>query len=203
MEYRKLDRFFYERDTEEIAKTLLGKDLVHDSSEGKTVGKIVETEAYLGKDDPAAHTYEDTRTDRTEVMFGPPGHAYVYLIYGMYHCFNVVTGEEGEPEAVFIRALEPIKGVKLMQKRRDIDDISGSKRYDLTNGPGKLCMAMDIDKSLIGEDLREDELFISESKEDQDFQIEEAKRINIDYADEAAEWKLRYYISENPYVSEK
>ncbi len=203
MTLNKLDRDFYTQSTEKIAKNLLGKYLVHDSCDGKTAGKVVETEAYLGEDDPAAHTYQDTRTDRTEVMFGPPGYAYVYLIYGMYHCFNVVTGGKGDPEAVFIRALEPIDGIKLMQERREIEDISGAKRYKLTDGPGKLCMAMDIDKRFIGEDLLGDRLFITEPKDSQEFMIEEAERINIDYADEAAEWELRYYISDNPYVSEK
>ncbi len=195
---RKLDRRFYRRGADEVAEDLLGKHLVRLSSEGKTIGKIVETEAYLGEDDPASHSYQGSKTERTEVMFGPAGHAYVYIIYGMYYCFNTVTGTEGEPEGVFVRALEPIDGIKLMEDRRDVDDKS-----EVTNGPGKLCMAMDIDKQLNGEDLCGNKLYIIESERPENFDIERARRVNIDYADEAKEWELRFFIKGNPNVSKR
>ena len=194
----KLNRPFYRRDAEKVAKDLLGKHLVRRSSEGKTVGKIVETEAYLGEEDPASHSYQGAKTERTEVMFGPPGHAYAYMIYGMYYCFNTVTGREGKPEGVFVRALEPVKGIKLMEERRGLDDKS-----ELTNGPGKLCMAMDIDNELNGEDLCGNKLYITKPEKTKSFEIRKAPRINIDYADEAKKWKLRFFIKGNPYVSEK
>jgi len=196
LEKKKLDRQFYRRDAEEVAEDLLGKRLVRISPRDKTIGKIVETEAYLGEEDPASHSYRGNKTERTEVMFGPAGHAYVYMIYGMYYCFNTVTGTEGEPEGVFVRALEPLKGIKLMEERRGVND-----RSELTNGPGKLCMAMDIDKRLNGEDLCGNRLFIVESEGSENFDIERARRVNIDYAGEAKEWKLRFFIKGNPNVS--
>lgn len=193
-----MDREFYSRNADEVAQDLLGKCLVRISSEGKTIGKIVETEAYLGEEDPASHSYQSSKTERTEVMFGPAGHAYVYMIYGMYYCFNVVTGTEGEPEGVFVRALEPLDGMKLMEERRGVND-----RRELTDGPGKLCMAMDIDKQLNGEDLCGAKLYVVESKGSEDFDIEKARRVNIDYAGEAKEWKLRFFIEGNPNVSKR
>lgn len=194
----KLDKSFYERNAEEVAKDLLGKYLVSKKNEGRTVGRIVETEAYLGEEDPASHSHEGSKTERTEVMYGPPGHAYIYLIYGMYNCFNIVTGVEGKPEGVFIRALEPVEGIKLMKKRRDRNDKS-----ELTSGPGKLCMAMGIDKKMKGMDLTGDKLYVLEEEQPKDFEIKEAKRINIDYAGEAKEWKLRFFIDGNEHVSEE
>jgi len=198
LEKKKLKREFYNRDAKKVAKDLLGKHLVRRSPEGKTVGKIVETEAYLGKEDPASHSYQGGKTERTEVMFGQPGHAYVYMIYGMYYCFNTVTGEKGKPEGVFVRALEPVGGVKLMKKRRDLED-----REKLTNGPGKLCMAMGIDKKLDGEDLCGNKIYIVESDPTKNFDVKKAQRINIDYAGKAKEWKLRFLIEGNSYVSRK
>ena len=195
---KKLDRHFYSRDAEKVAKDLLGKNLVRRSLEGKTVGKIVETEAYLGEKDPASHSYRGGKTERTEVMFGPSGLAYVYMIYGMYYCFNTVTGKEGKPEGVFIRALKPLEGIELMEDRRGLSD-----KKELTNGPGKLCIAMDIDKELNGEDLCGNKLYITEPEKPSNFDIKKARRINIDYADEAKKWKLRFFIEGNPHVSEK
>src|SRR5271170_4105001 len=131
---QKLPRAFYDRDTRVVARELLGKYLVHQSSGLKRVGKIVEVEAYLGPQDLAAHSAKGL-TRRTRVMFGPPGHAYVYLIYGMYHCMNVVTESEGKAAAVLLRAIEPVKNV-------------GGR----SQGPGLLCRAMHIDKKLNGHD---------------------------------------------------
>ncbi|MEF8835304.1 MAG: DNA-3-methyladenine glycosylase [Candidatus Thermoplasmatota archaeon] len=195
---KKLTRQFYSRDAEKVAEDLLGKYLVRISPEGKTVGKIVETEAYLGEEDPASHSYQGGKTERTEVIYGPSGHAYVYMIYGMYYCVNTVTGEEGDPEGVFIRALEPLEGIDLMEQRRDLTD-----KNELTSGPGKLCMAMDIDKQLNGVDLCGNKLYIAESEEDKNFDIAKAPRVNIDYAGEAKEWELRFFIEGSLHVSER
>ena len=132
---------FFKKSTVDLARTLLGTYLVHESREGKTVGRIVETEAYLFKDDPACHAAKG-KTERNAAMFGPPGVCYVYLIYGIHLCFNIVSGAEHEGEAVLLRALEPISGIKLMQKRRKTDSIK-----NLCNGPGKLVQAMGITRS--------------------------------------------------------
>lgn len=201
--FEKLDRVFYRRKTEKVSKELLGKYLIRVNSEGVTGGKIVETEAYLGEGDPASHTKDGNITDNTKVMYGPAGHAYVYLIYGMYYCFNVVTQREGKPESVFIRAIEPKFGIDLMKKRRDVKIRNENEPIELTNGPGKLCIAMDIDDKIKGVDLLGKKLFLAEPKESEAFDIIKAKRINIDYAGEAKEWKLRYLIDKNPYISKK
>lgn len=200
LESSELHRDFYLRGADEVARDLLGKYLVHDTDEGMTAGRIVETEAYLGKEDPASHAFGGKKTDRTEVQFNIGGRAYVYLIYGMYHCFNAVTGKENDPGSVFVRALEPVEGEDLMAERRGID---GSEKKELTNGPGKLCMAMGIDKGCTGKDLCGDELFISEPDSEEGFEMVSAERINIDYAGEARTWPLRFYLKDNPYVSRR
>ncbi len=201
----KLSRKFYLKNTLQVAKELLGKYLVHDDIEGKTVGKIVETEAYLGTEDPASHVYESGKTDRTRIQYGLGGHAYVYLIYGMYHCLNVVTGDKGEPKSVLIRALEPIEGEELMRERRGLEVLSGKNRVELTNGPGKLCMAMGINKDDSGKDLKGDEIYIiepAEKAEKDNFEIVSGKRINVDYAEEAKRLPWRFYIKNNNHASQ-
>ena len=140
---KKLQRSFYDRDTVAVAHELLGKCLVHVVDQVARVGRIVEVEAYLGPHDLAAHSARG-RTPRTEVMFGPPGHAYVYLIYGMHHCMNVVTQADGVASAVLLRALEPVRNVA-----------------DRTQGPGRLCKAMGIDRRLNGHDLLSDDLYVA------------------------------------------
>ncbi len=197
----KLPRKFYLQDTLEIARGLLGKYLVHEDAQGMTIGKIVETEAYLGKDDPASHAFGGKKTERTEVQFKVGGHVYVYLIYGMYNCFNIVTEKEGEPKSVFVRALEPIAGQDLMRDRRGITDESVDGLVELTNGPGKLCMAMDIDTSMSGKDLCEDEIFVTYPKDEDHMKIVSSERINIDYAGEAKRWPWRFFIKDNSFVS--
>src|SRR2546426_10192342 len=152
---RKLPRSFYNRDTILVARELLGKYLVH----GDRVGRIVETEAYLGPHDLAAHSSKG-RTKRNEVMFGPPGHAYVYMIYGMYFCMNIVTEQAA---AVLIRALEPVR------------NLTGK-----TNGPGLLCKAMEIDRRLNGHDLLSDDFFIANGEQPR--RIVKRPRIGVDYA---------------------
>ncbi len=180
---RKLARSFYDRDTIIVAKELLGKLLVHRSQGVKRIGRIVEVEAYLGPHDLAAHSAKG-RTKRTEIMFGPPGHAYVYLIYGMYHCMNVVTERAGNASAVLLRAVEPVKNIE-----------------GRTQGPGLLCRAMEIDKRLNAHDLSGDDFFIAAPEEAERFTIVKRPRIGVDYARHWAKRHLRFYIKGNPFVS--
>jgi len=192
----KLSREFYERDTLLVARELLGKHLVRRTHEGVTIGKIVEVEAYIGPGDAAAHTFRGIRSKRTEVAYGPGGFAYVYLIYGMYHCFNVVTNVAERPEVVLIRALEPVDGLELMMKRRKTDKV-----MNLCSGPGKLCVAMDIAKKDNGTDLCGDSLYITHGSEVTEKDIAATPRINIDYAGEAKDYPWRFIIKGNKYVS--
>ncbi|MCX7921773.1 MAG: DNA-3-methyladenine glycosylase [Clostridia bacterium] len=192
----KLQREFYERSTLEVARELLGKCLVHETQEGTTVGKIVEVEAYIGPDDAAAHTYKGLRSSRTEVAFGPGGHAYVYLIYGMYHCFNIVTNVAEKPEVVLIRALEPMDGLELMAKRRKTNAVR-----NLCSGPGKLCAAMGITKANNTDDLCRGKLYLLDNSNIPENKIVSTPRINIDYAGEAISYPWRYIISGNKFVS--
>jgi DNA-3-methyladenine glycosylase len=178
-----LARSFYDRDTITVARELLGKQLVHQSHGVKRVGKIVEVEAYLGPHDLAAHSAKGL-TARTRVMFGPPGHAYVYLIYGMYHCMNVVTERAGHASAVLLRALEPVKNIE-----------------GRTHGPGLLCRAMEIDRRLNAHDLLSDDFFIAAPEAIEPFSIVKCPRIGVDYARHWAKRHLRFYIKGNPFVS--
>ena len=191
-----LPRGFYGRAATEVARELLGKILVH----GETAGKIVETEAYLGGDDLASHSARGI-TDRTRVIFGPPGHAYVYFIYGLYYCFNITTGNEpGKPEAVLLRAIEPVAGESIMAKRRGANT---GKIANLTNGPSKLCMAMGITKEQNKFDLTASPLYIEEASPILPQDIVETTRIGVDYA---GEWKnncWRFYVKGNNFVSAK
>jgi DNA-3-methyladenine glycosylase len=180
---RKLPREFYDRDTTVVAKELLGKFLVHKSRGVERIGKIVETEAYLGPHDLAAHSARGL-TERTKIMFGPPGHAYVYFIYGKYFCMNVVTEREGHASAVLLRAVEPVKNIK-----------------DKTCGPGLLCRAIKIDKKLNGHDLLSENFFIAEPNGAKSFSIVKRPRIGVDYAKHWARRHLRFYIKGNPFVS--
>jgi DNA-3-methyladenine glycosylase len=180
-----LSRDFYDRDAKSVARDLLGKLLVRRVDRRKRVGRIVETEAYLGPPDLAAHSSHGL-TKRTEVMHGPPGHAYVYLIYGMHHCLNLVTGPGNYPSAVLLRALEPVA---------NLDSSSAS-------GPGRLCRSLDIDRRLNGHDLTRGELVVVEPPEAPDpFEIVARPRIGVDYAGEWAHKPLRFYIAGNRYVS--
>lgn len=202
---KKLDRDFYNRDTEIVAKELLGKILVHEFNGQRISGKIVETEAYLGVTDKAAHSYGGRKTPRVEVMYGKPGVSYVFIIYGMYYCFNVVTREEGTPQAVLVRGLEPLEGIELMAENRfkkSYDELTKTQIKNLTNGPGKLCNALLINKEQNGEDLCGSRLYIEEG-EKENFSIVTSKRIGIDYAEEAKEFPLRFYVQDNKYVSVK
>lgn len=195
----KLPRSFYARPATVVAPDLLGKLLVHDTPEGRTSGYIVETEAYVGPEDKAAHSYGGRLTERTRAMFGPPGHAYVYLIYGMYHCFNVVVAAEGEPQAVLIRALEPVEGIALMLRRRGLPgSAAGLKNPSalrrLTDGPGKLCQALSITRDQYGLDLTGDELYLTPGRPVAPEEIVVTPRINVDYAGEWAQKPWRFVL---------
>jgi DNA-3-methyladenine glycosylase len=199
----KLNREFYARDTMVLAKDLLGKIIIHNTGSTILKGKIVETEAYLGVIDKAAHTYGGKKTKRVMTMYGLPGTSYVYLIYGMYYCFNIVAKEEGIPEAVLIRAIEPIEGIEEMAINRfgkPYKELSNYQKKNLSNGPGKMCIALNIDKSHNGEDLCGNRIYL-ESGEEEGFEIVETTRIGIDYAEEAKDWPCRFYIKGNPQVS--
>lgn len=176
----RLGRDFYAHDTLQVARELLGKRLVRVIDKERLSGLIVETEAYIGEEDRACHASRG-RTPRTEVMYGPPGHAYIYFIYGMYHCLNVVTDRVGFPAAVLIRGIRPQEGIEYMRRNRGFPP-----KGELTNGPGKLCQALAIDQTLNGLDLSQsDLLFIEEAAEVDPGEIEVTPRIGI-RADEVA-----------------
>jgi DNA-3-methyladenine glycosylase len=188
-----LSEKFYDRETEVVSRELLGAVLECTTPEGITRGRIVETEAYLGPHDPACHAVAGL-TPRTEHLFGPPGVAYVYLIYGMYWCFNAVTRERGHGSAVLVRAVAPIDGVELMRRRRP----KVKRDRDLTNGPGKLCLAMGIVGSMSGSSLRDGPIVIRAGAAVPDADVVVTPRIGIT---RAADWALRYLVRDDPYVS--
>jgi DNA-3-methyladenine glycosylase len=189
----RIPREFYERDTLTVARELIGQVLVRRSAEGVTKGVIVECEAYLGEIDPAAHSYRG-RTNRVRVQYEGKGLAYVYMIYGMHHCMNITTGPSDKPEAILIRALRPIEGIELMTERRGTDRLT-----NLCSGPGKLAKAMDIDMSLYGADLvTGEELYLEYGAP---AEVETSKRINVDYAGEAADYLWRFTEKGSEYVS--
>lgn len=171
------------------------------------IGKIVEVEAYMGEQDKAAHSYGGRRTERNEVMYGEAGHIYVYFIYGMHYCFNVITEKINVPRGVLIRALEPIEGLELMALNRynkTLDQLSSREIKNLTNGPAKLCAAFHITREHNGMDICDDDFYIAEDKKvGENFEIVRTTRINIDYSEEARFYTWRFYIKDNPYVSKK
>lgn len=191
-----LPREFYLKTAEQVAPELLGKLLVHETAEGKTAGMIVEVEAYDGTRDKGAHSYPYKRTARTEIQFGPGGYAYIYQIYGMHTCFNVVTGGPEQPQAVLVRALEPVEGLELMEKRRGT-----ARKWDLCDGPGKLSKAMGITKAQYGLDLLGGELYLEPFREIDPADILVSPRINIDYAEECRDYLWRFFLKGNPFVS--
>lgn len=189
-----LQREFYARPVLRVAKDCIGKLLVHRTKQGLAIGRIVETEAYRGPEDRAAHSYGGRRTARTEVMFGPPGYAYVFFVYGMHYQFNLVTTAEGAPHAVLVRAVEPLVGLELMSQRRHLPE--GSR--DLSNGPGKLCQAFAIGKGDYGADLCGSRLFLAEGRR---IASASSPRIGIAYAGDWAEKPWRFYDPKSRYVS--
>jgi DNA-3-methyladenine glycosylase len=186
-------RDFYDRPTELVSRDLLGAVLECTTADGVTRGRIVETEAYLGPDDPACHAAAGL-TRRTEHLFGPPGMSYVYLIYGMYWCFNAVTRERGHGAAVLVRAVAPLDGIELMRRRRP----KVKRVQDLTNGPGKLCLAMGIVGEMSGRSLRDGPIVIRPGEPVSDADVTVTPRIGIT---QAAEWPLRFLVRNDPFVS--
>lgn len=194
-EYRQISSsdFYNKKSTVEAARSLLGAKLMHFSPAGLTSGLIVETEAYLSRGDPACHAARG-KTKRNAMMFGPPGRAYVYFIYGNHYCFNVVTGRKGHGEAVLVRALEPLEGMALMQKRRGRD----KKLKDFTNGPGKLCQAMGIDGEHNGISLKQYPLFITAGVSIKAADIAVSGRIGISRGQDQ---QLRFFVRGNAFLS--
>lgn len=189
---RPLPESFYEQDTVTVARALLGAYLVHDAARGRTAGRIVETEAYLGANDPASHAFSG-ETQRNQVMFGAPGHAYIYFTYGMYHCVNVATMPAGTGEAVLLRALEPADGIALMFERRRVNRLER-----LCDGPAKLVLAMGITPALSGHDFRRPPLRLLAREGEDRPAIVEGPRIGIS---KASELPLRFHIAGSRFVS--
>lgn len=194
---------FFLQETDVLAKALLQLLLVHETPQGVLAGRIVETEMYRGTQDKGAHSYSGRPTKRTSVMFGPPGHAYVYFIYGMYYCLNLVTAPEGIPEAILIRALEPFAGVDLMLSRGGQGPSSTARQVArLAAGPGKLCRAMGVTKKEYGLPLWESPLYLAKPENPiAPFHIAQGPRINIGYAEEAKDYPWRFWVDGNPSVS--
>lgn len=189
-----LPRSFYERDTLTVARELLGQIIVRETPEGVVRGMIVETEAYLGEKDDAAHSYKG-KSARVRVQYGPAGCAYIFMIYGMYYCLNITSGPPGVPEVVLIRALEPVSGLELMHRRRGT-----AKVLNLCSGPGKLCRALDIGAPLYGADLCAPGALYLETGSVPE-QTEASKRIGIDYAVLTRDMPWRFTVAGNKYVS--
>ncbi len=189
--------FYFQEDTVAVARDLLGKLMVVPDEKGRRVsGMIVETEAYLGIADRAAHSFGGRRTARNEVMYGRGGHVYVFFVYGMYNQFNVVCGPADHPHAILIRAVEPVEGIEIMRARR-----GEMKDKNLTSGPGKLCIALGIDRSFNGEDLQGEKIWLEDYKTFSKSEIASGKRIGIDYAGDDAERPWRFCVTENRFVS--
>jgi len=194
----KLPRDFYLQDTVTVARALLGCTLWRRRGHELLAARLVETEAYLGANDQASHARRGLRSLRNESMYLEGGHAYVYFTYGIHWCLNVVTQEADIAEAVLIRAAEPLRGTESMRKRRP----KAKRDFDLMNGPGKICAAMDIDRRLDGEPLDGHRLFITAREMDIDQSaIAVSRRVGVDGAADAAHWPLRFYLRGNRYVS--
>jgi DNA-3-methyladenine glycosylase len=193
---QRLDQSFFKKDIQTVARALLGQYLCRETEDGLVSGIIVETEAYLSSGDPACHAHRGM-TARNAKMFGPPGHAYIYYIYGSHYCFNVVTGPTGTGEAVLIRAVEPVDGIDLMRHRRG----AGCKLTNLTSGPGKLCQAFAIDRSFDGHDLQMPPLYLAMNIEINDkMAVRVTPRIGIS---SARDMPLRFVLVGNQYLSRR
>lgn len=208
-----MDKNFFLNDGLYVAKNILGKFLIREYDNMTVVTKIVETESYMGIKDKAAHVYNDKKTDRTKPLYLEGGHIYVYMIYGMYYCLNISSNFENVPECVLIRAVEPIIGldkISFNRYKKTYKELNSYQKKNITNGPGKLCMALEIDRTLNSQYILDSNLYISdfyidESGEqvfcDNDFEVVESKRINIDYSEEAKDYLWRFYIKDNKNVS--
>jgi DNA-3-methyladenine glycosylase len=200
--FEPVPRAWFDRPTLELAAALLGTVLVHDTPEGLTAARIVEVEAYRGPHDQAAHSYGGRRTARTEAMFWPPGHAYIYRIYGMYCCFDVVSAPDGHPEAVLVRAVEPLHGLPLMARRRSVTLSRPPTRAELRAlgaGPGRLAQALGITMAQYGLPLWEPPLYIAAAPEPVPPEaVATGPRVNIGYAGEATAYPWRFWIRDHP-----
>ena len=199
-----LESDFFKQDTVEVAKKLLGKKIIRNISGNFFCAKIVETEAYLGLEDRACHSYGGKITNRNKTLYLDGGHIYVYLIYGMYNLLNIVTRDENHPEAVLIRAVEPLENFDALSQNRfakNYEDLTNYQKKNLSNGPGKLSMALGIDRSLNEKKLSKDYLYIANGEDISEKDLVTTKRIGIDYAGEDAKLPLRFYIKNNPNVS--
>lgn len=204
----RLGRDFFARDTLIVAKELLGKVIVREIDGVRLSGKIVETEGYIGAIDKASHAYGGKKTPRVEPLYGEPGISYVFSIYGMYECFNVISKEKGSPEGILIRAVEPIDGLeKIAQNRfrKSYDTLTAKEIKNLTNGPSKLCIALDINKKVHNfmDLVISKELYIEDGDMINSSDIVETTRVGIDYAEEAVDFPWRFYVKNNIYVSKK
>lgn len=196
--YDRLPRVFYERDPLVVSKDLLGKFLVRKTKMGEIVGEIVETEAYVGPRDKASHAYNNKRTSRTLVQFGERGVAYVYTIYGIYHCFCIVVGPRHTPAVTLVRAVKPIRGVELMRRNRGLNENMPINR--LANGPSKLCRAFGITSKLNGLNLFGEDIFLCKGTQSA-FEVGQSARIGIDYAEEYKNVQWRFYEKDSKFVS--
>ena len=199
-ENEKLNKKFYIRDVISVAKETLGKTFVRIENCKKLSGKIVEVEAYHGETDKSAHSYGGI-TGRNNIMFENGGLLYVYLIYGIYHCCNIVTGKQGEGDAILIRGIEPLSGIeKMALNRYGKKDISNSEKINLSNGPGKICQAFNINKNQNGINLTGNEIYLLNNKRVKEENIISTKRIGIK---KSKDLQWRFYIKNNQYVSKK
>lgn len=194
----RLPRDFFHRPTLEVCRDIIGQYLFSSHDGIVTGGRIVEAEAYCGPDDLGAHTSGARRTPRNEAMYGPKGHAYIYLIYGMYWCVNAVCGPLDKPQACLIRALEPVVGLDEMRRRHKSEDADAKT---LCRGPGKLCRALGLDKRHYGVDLLKDQLYLLPGGLEPGEEVGTSPRINIDYAGEYIDKPWRFYLRGNPCVS--
>lgn len=199
---------FYKRDTRKVAEELLGKILVRKINGKIMKARIVETEAYIGPIDKASHAYGGKITPRTKTLYGEPGLSYVYLIYGMYYCVNLITERKDYPAGVLIRAVEPVENIQefsILRYKIPYDKLTKYQLKNITNGPGKLCMAMGITKNENSiQTLDSDELYVEEPLEKYELktlEVVRSKRIGIDYAEEAKDFLWRYYIKGNIHIS--
>ena len=188
---------FFAKDAKHVARSILGDYIVVKKGKTTLVGKIVETEAYLGIKDDASHSFKGKVTERNKILYNKGGIVYIYLIYGKLYCFNIVVSKKGDPQAVFIRALEPIEGISYMKRKRAV-----KKEKDLTNGPCRWTQGLGITKNILGESICSDSMFIARNNSKK-FKITAKKRIGVDYASKGKDLKLRFYIKDNPFVSKK
>ena len=191
----KRSRIFFHHQAVYVAKNILGDYLTFKNKKHTLIGKIVETEAYLGIDDDASHSFGGKVTPRNKIMYKEGGLIYVYLIYGKFWCFNIIVAKKDNPQAVFIRAIEPIAGIEFMKRKRGVTDVRR-----LTNGPCRWTQSFSIDKSFLGKNITGDKIFIS-SAPNKNFTIVKAKRVGIDYAVRSKDLPLRFYIKDNLFVT--